>query len=470
MKKLLGFVFLCILIMVIPLNSLGLEGVNQSSRPDHLPTYTDQNGSWFYKKLDDGTIELIGCWVDWDVDEIFIPEEIKGQRVTCIDGETLWWNWPPQIYSSVLTIPKDLVTIKGNPFYSLGSAPWIIKFEIAQDHPTLEVRDGCLIDKTEKRLIAASCEYYDSIPEGVEIVGKYSLISPEGLVIPESVTTLEHGCFTENTASKLKTVVIPKTVTKLKGNPFSNHRYIPIALEKDHPTLEIVDNVLYDKTDHRLICAAIEQNKIVVQPGTEIIEEEAFSYYWQVRSKLTSVTLPDGVKHIGRLAFYDSGLSKINLPDSIESIGEACFSGSKIKSVTIPNGITSIGEETFTGCKQLQDVTLPDSITSIGRFAFYGCSALKKITVPGSVSTIEEFVFGRCSKLNSVVFEEGVTRIEAYNFEDCPNLRTITFPKSMKSISASFDNKKVKAVVFKGSRAEHYCKLNKIKYSYADEK
>ena len=45
-------------------------------------------------------------------------------------------------------------------------------------------------------------------------------------------------------------------------------------------------------------------------------------------SRLTSLTLPDGITEIGEAAFYDcSGLTSLNLPAGITSIGSSAFSG-----------------------------------------------------------------------------------------------------------------------------------------------
>ena len=478
MNKRFGFVFLCILIMLL-LNPLTLSKANYC--------FCDECGQWSYNVKKDGTIELIGrCnyteettlegnvfhtvgkYLDWDsIENQVIPEEIDGKIVTSLNGQNGAWDW--RFGSAVVTIPNSVVEIKGNPFYSADWSPWVKRFEVAPDHPTLEVRDGCLIDKTEKRLIATSCDYVSSIPEGVEIVGEYSLIASERLEIPESVTTMEHGCFVVNGFdSKLKTIKIPKSVTKLIGNPFSGDRKIKISLENDHPTLEIVDNVLYDKIEHRLICAAVEQKNVVVQPGTAVIEKEAFAD----SSKLTTIMLPDSVESIGEEAFYRcSALKTVTIPEGVTTIASRTFCEcSGLQNVTLSNNITSIGEVAFCGCSALKSITIPDSVTSIERSAFSYCSELQSITIPGSVSKIQPYTLYNCKKLKSIILGDGVKIILEGAFSDCQNLKTITIPDSIKAMEISFDREKVKAIVVKGSKAEKFCKKKKIEYSYADEK
>ena len=49
---------------------------------------------------------------------------------------------------------------------------------------------------------------------------------------------------------------------------------------------------------------------------------------------LTSIKIPDGVKEIGRAAFFNSGLTSITIPDSVTSIEDDAFASSALRSVT----------------------------------------------------------------------------------------------------------------------------------------
>ena len=70
------------------------------------------------------------------------------------------------------------------------------------------------------------------------------------------------------------------------------------------------------------------------------------------------------------------------IPDSVTCIGDEVFLGCIfLHSVTIPNSVTSIGDSAFSSCSSLQTVTIPDSVTSIGDSAFWGCSSLQSIFI-----------------------------------------------------------------------------------------
>ena len=87
----------------------------------------------------------------------------------------------------------------------------------------------------------------------------------------------------------------------------------------------------------------------------------------------------------------------------VASIGDHALGGcSRLTSVTIPNGVTSIGCQAFDDCDGLMSVTIPNGVTSIGEMAFYHCNALKSVTIPNSVTNIGDYAFGDCFSLSRV--------------------------------------------------------------------
>lgn len=88
-------------------------------------------------------------------------------------------------------------------------------------------------------------------------------------------------------------------------------------------------------------------------------------------SGLQTVTIPEGIVHIGDGAFGHTSLSKVGelvLPNGLKTIGDNAFvvtegSGDTsvgITSLTIPSSVTSIGENAFSGRRQLAEVTVED--------------------------------------------------------------------------------------------------------------
>lgn len=89
---------------------------------------------------------------------------------------------------------------------------------------------------------------------------------------------------------------------------------------------------------------------------------------------------------------------------------------STISSVTISDGVTHIGARAFTGCSNLPNITIPDSVTSLGDYCFFGCTGLRSISLPDSVTTLGARVFRNCSNLDSITFSGHAPDFQADTF------------------------------------------------------
>ena len=231
-----------------------------------------------------------------------------------------------------------------------------------------------------------------------------------------------------------------------------------------------------------------KDSTLVISGEGEMKNYDAFSVPWyDYRSYIKYVTLPDGLTSIGGYAFYwCSGLTSITIPNSVTSIGKYAFDNCDgLTSITIPNSVTSIGESAFASCDGLTSpvynahcfaympssytgaYTIPEGIKQIAGSSFYFCDGLTSIIIPNSVTHIGESAFASCDGLTSIVVEEGntmydsrencnalietasntlitgckntiipnsVTSIGDAAFYFCDGLTSITIPNSVKSI------------------------------------
>ena len=357
-----------------------------------------RSGDWCFRILEDGTAEILYYWSFYDDAELHIPDELDGATVSHIDSN----------------------------FFHFSH---VTAFTVSPTHPYFEVVDGVLFSKADKRLIAypshkKAAAY--AIPEGTKIIGEDAFSHCENLTsitIPDSVREIRDSAFAVCTALtsicipnsvtsisdsmffycvaltsvtlpdsvtsigsqvfsycyNLTSLKIPDSVTSIDANPFYGCDQLVLSLSPDHPTLKVVDGVLFSKPDNRLI-------------------------YYPNRKK-ESYVVPKGTQTIGAFAFTEcDALTHVTLPDSVTSIEcDAFWDCPALTSINIPDGITAIEDYTFGYCISLTNISLPQSLTSIGYWAFSSCYSLTRLTIPDSVTSISDEAFDGCSDLLLIV-------------------------------------------------------------------
>jgi uncharacterized repeat protein (TIGR02543 family) len=187
---------------------------------------------------------------------------------------------------------------------------------------------------------------------------------------------------------------------------------------------------------------------------------------------LTNFTIPNGVRYVGDMGFYLTGLTSINIPASLLNIGNRSFEDTPLASFavdannqhyssvngvlfnknqttmiaypraksgttyTIPSGVTSIAFGAFKGVSSLTSVTIPTTVTSIDGYAFADATSLASIEIPASVTTIGTWAFNRTSALRSITFASGSALTEiGYGVFSESGLTSIAIPNSVTSIA-----------------------------------
>ena len=363
-----------------------------------------------------------------------------------------------------LDIPKSLTSIGEDAFK--GDACSLTSITVQSGNDRYYSAGNCLIDERSKTLILgcknseipsagsvtvigdgafASCVDLTSIiiPTGVTRIG-YSAFSNciklTSVEMPSGVTNID-DCAFEN-CSKLKKAEIPNGVTSIGRQAF----YMCVELQGVRIPASVTSvgsdafNFCYktekregdvDYVDKWAVWCSDYKKSFSLRADTVGIVDEAFNN----RSHMTEIKIPDGLKYIGRNAFYGcKSLSKVEIPSSVESIGEHAFElcSENITSVTVKEGneryhstgnclIETSSKTLMLGCK---NSVIPDdgSVTSIGYAAFYGCSGLTGISIPNTVTSIGSNAFNGCSGLTSISIPSSVTSIEGFAFFGCDKL------------------------------------------------
>lgn len=353
--------------------------------------------------------------------------------------------------------------------------------------------------------------------------------SLENITIPESVYKISKDAFKGCTS--LKTVTIPNSVTTITGNPFTGCTSLTdIRVAENHPTLEVVDGVLFDKVSKTLITypCSFDAEYYEVPEGTTAIAGGAFhaghstrdAGYWvasyNINDRLVEVHLPNTVVEIGNDAFWGRhalqrinipegvtviqeetfaqcvSLERIVLPDSVEKIGSRAFAycfGLKdveypakleyignqafahcisLTRIEIPYGMTVLGDQ-YAGCHSIIEAEIPESVTVISG-AFQGWYNIKEIVIPNSVQELHTYAFSACTSLKELYLPESITRIEQWAILDNPVLEMLFIPDSVVEIEKDAIKGCNILTIYcvEGSAAWQYAKDNNIPVQVVD--
>lgn len=116
-----------------------------------------------------------------------------------------------------------------------------------------------------------------------------------------------------------------------------------------------------------------------------------------------TLSIPEGIQHIGNCAFHDAQYQAFRLPSTLMSIGDHSFYKCKnITSLNVPDSIDSIGDKAFYGCEKLQTMYLPENIFYIGHMAFAHCTDLTVVRMPLLVRALAMDAFYGCTNLKYI--------------------------------------------------------------------
>ena len=291
--------------------------------------------------------------------------------------------------------------------------------------------------------------WLNSKPDGVIFLGnalfQYKGTMPENTTfsVPVGTTCIAGSAFSSKTG--LKSITIPSSVEGIGPYAFSNCT----ALE----TINIPDGL--NNVGYRAFYNTAWFNN---HPDGLIYVGNVVYRYKGDMAENTALELRNGTTAIADTAFYNcTNLTSITIPNTVKEIGKQVFSGcSSLSDVTLP-GISLINEKTFENCTSLQTISLPEGVNVIGGYAFSGCTSLTNIVWPSTIKEIKDYAFSHCSSLSSMVLPEGLCYFGSYIFEYCTGLTSITFPSTLgggfKGEGTSQGNPNIKEARFLSSRA-----------------
>ena len=162
--------------------------------------------------------------------------------------------------------------------------------------------------------------------------------------------------------------------------------------------------------------------KVIISEGIEIISNNVF----RGCKSLEEISFPESLRAIG--ANYTikgclEGDTPFQRTPWEDKAGNMVIAGKVLvsyrgdeESVTIPEGIKVIGELAFRKKSNLKTVELPSTVEIIDRAAFKDCKSLKEIVLPCSLQSFESNSFIGCSSLEKIVVDNSEGRFSAGDF------------------------------------------------------
>lgn len=142
-----------------------------------------------------------------------------------------------------------------------------------------------------------------TIPGSITAIGDgvfFGCFDLTDVTIPGSVTAIGDSAFAF--CYGLTAITIPDSVTAIGANPFYHcENLAQITVSPDHPVLETVGGVLFNKPDKRLVTypCALTDSEYAIPQGITTIGDSAFACC----DSLTTITIPDRITFIGSEAF-----------------------------------------------------------------------------------------------------------------------------------------------------------------------
>lgn len=289
----------------------------------------------------------------------------------------------------------------------------------------------CLVlTATAGQAQAAYTEEGNYYPDYLEEYAEAKQITPLSTAYDEDLTTVTQNGITYKLDSTQKTAEVAGYTTDI-----SQTCVIPVTITDNGQTYSVVgirEGGLYN-------CSTI--TSLTIPDGIKTIGRNAVAGC----TKLQTVSLPKSVTEVGQYAFEDcTSLQAINVANGNSiyySVDGVLFfknsymgtielfkypEGRVDRSYTVPDSVSVISHKAFYHSYKLQEVKLSDSVQTIDYTAFQGCKNLESIDFGNGLQTIEGNSFMHCSKLKSLDIPETLSKLETSSFLFCESLESIT--------------------------------------------
>lgn len=201
-------------------------------------------------------------------------------------------------------------------------------------------------------------------------------------------------------------------------------------------TVVIPSTVTYNGTDYTVKTLGEESfewaaaTSVTIPATVDSIKKNAFYY-----CSLKEIKLSDGLKYIGPYAFGSNDCTEIEIPATVEKIDENAFFGStSLQKLTLHEGLKVIGRAAFYHPKALTSLTLPSTVDTVYNTAFARAESLTALTLNDGLKYIGDGAFQESKLLTSLSLPSTLTYLGDEAFLKCTGLKTgIVLPESLQT-------------------------------------
>ena len=258
---------------------------------------------------------------------------------------------------TALTIPANVRVIDHSALSGLSN---VSEFSVAAENQFFSAQDGVIYNKNKTVLVqypGGNSRTSYAVPASVTEIasGAFRGIGNLATVtLQEGVQIIRDLAFYASSA--ITGINIPASVVTIEASAFGVlAKLTGITVAAGNPNYSAQDGVLFDKAKKTLIV-------------------------YPIGNARTSYTVPASVTKIVQAAFYST----------------------KLTSVTLPDGLLQIDGNAFNAATGLTSLDFPASVINIANTAFYGCSELAEITFRNPGKWTMDNPFANCPKLFTV--------------------------------------------------------------------
>ena len=284
------------------------------------------------------------------------------------------------------------------------------------------------------------------------------------VVVPNGVEEIESSAFWDN--QYIEEVVLPPTLKNMGGDTF----YYCKNLRKINIPASVISMGNNPFAGCPLITIQNDSPNFILEGGVLYSADKQTLIYCSIRGNETEYVIPEGVKIIGKHAFYlCDRFEKITLPKSLQKMENNPFSGcsklalinhskayhiqddviyngfrtavigtlNKIKSkrLEILSGVKSINRNSFWNCKGIETIVFPESLEDIGYNPFVECSNIHFESKSSHFKVVNGVLYNKdCSKIicypawkasGVVNIPDSVITLERGAFSGCKDMTEI---------------------------------------------